>query len=88
MRRLLAVTVAAGFVAAALAAWSVAAPAPSATEPKVSADTAAPAANTVRRPRLRRLPAEVSRRGRWLIGVECDFSPFGYVEAEARTHDG
>ena len=88
MRRLLAVTVAAGFVAAALAAWSVAAPAPSATEPKVSADTAAPAANTVRRRRLPPLPAEVRRRGRWLIGVKCDFPPFGYIEAETRRNEG
>ena len=94
MRRLLAVTVAAGLAAAALAAWSVAAPAPSATEPKVSADTAAPAANTVRRRRpvrprrLPPLPAEVRRRGRWLIGVKCDFPPFGYIEAETRRNEG
>jgi polar amino acid transport system substrate-binding protein len=25
------------------------------------------------------LPAEVRNRGRWVIGVKCDFPPFGYV---------
>jgi polar amino acid transport system substrate-binding protein len=33
------------------------------------------------------LPAEVKARKRWIIGVKCDFSPFGYIDVQGR-HGG
>jgi polar amino acid transport system substrate-binding protein len=30
------------------------------------------------------LPSEVSQRKRWLIGVKCDFPPFGYINRQNR----
>ena len=69
MKRLVAVTLVAALAAAALAAWGVAAP--------VGRAQAAPR----RRPRRRcpPLPAEVKARKRWVIGVKCDYPPFGYI---------
>jgi polar amino acid transport system substrate-binding protein len=34
--------------------------------------------------RLPALPAEVRQRRRWLIGVKCDFPPFGYITRQNR----
>jgi polar amino acid transport system substrate-binding protein len=31
------------------------------------------------------LPADVKARKRWVIGVKCDFSPFGYIDAQGRN---
>jgi polar amino acid transport system substrate-binding protein len=36
-------------------------------------------------PKLPPLPAEVKGRKRWVIGVKCDFSPFGYIDAQGRN---
>ena len=64
------IAIAAGaLAAAAFAAWSLAAPTGSAPE----------AAEQRARPRLPALPAEVRSRGRWQIGVKCDYPPFGYT---------
>jgi polar amino acid transport system substrate-binding protein len=31
------------------------------------------------------LPAEVKNRHRWLIGVKCDFPPFGYIDVQGNN---
>jgi polar amino acid transport system substrate-binding protein len=31
------------------------------------------------------LPSQVKSRKRWVIGVKCDFSPFGYIDAQGRN---
>jgi polar amino acid transport system substrate-binding protein len=38
-------------------------------------------------PKLPALPAAVASRHRWEIGVKCDFSPFGYIDAQG-NHAG
>ena len=86
MRRLLAVTIAAGLVAVAFAAWSVAARTPAGSNPELTAGEGSPAAvpTARRRPNLPRTPPAVRRRGRWRIGVKCDTPPFGYTDPEGR----
>ncbi len=61
--------------AAAFAAWTVAAP----TAGKNVATHAAPGA------KLPPLPATVKSRGRWVIGVKCDFPPFGYITKSGKN---
>jgi polar amino acid transport system substrate-binding protein len=34
--------------------------------------------------RLPALPAEVRQRKRWLVGVKCDFPPFGYIDRQQK----
>jgi polar amino acid transport system substrate-binding protein len=36
-------------------------------------------------PKLPPLPAEVKRRGRWLVGVKCDVPPFGYIDVRGEN---
>ena len=69
MKRLIVAVGVLSLVAAAFAAWTVAAP----TGGAKAKTTAASAA------KLPPLPAAVKSRGRWKIGVKCDFPPFGYV---------
>jgi polar amino acid transport system substrate-binding protein len=81
MRRV-SIAVAALLVAvAALAAWGAA---PSAG--KVTGG-AAPAAKPKLPPKPKRskLPAEVRQRGKWVIGVKCDFAPFGFIDAGGKN---
>ena len=73
MRRFLVVLALAGLVAAAFAAWGVAAPWSGASREEASAAAKLPA-----------LPAEVKERKRWRIGVKCDFPPFGYIGADGK----
>jgi polar amino acid transport system substrate-binding protein len=70
VRRLLIVGVLAAVCAAVLAVQGGAAP------------TAAtgPAAAGAKQAKLPPLPADVKSRKRWVIGVKCDFSPFGYID--------
>src|SRR5215213_11288166 len=70
MRRLIGAAAAAVIVATAFAAWSVAAP----------AKTAAPAAASATVPKLPALPSAVKSRKRWVIGIKCDFPPFGFID--------
>jgi polar amino acid transport system substrate-binding protein len=65
---------AAAVAGAAFAAWSTAAPSRGTTGAEPLASTAKP------KPKLPPLPAQVRRRGRWIIGVKCDSPPFGYVD--------
>lgn len=44
---------------------------------------AGPAAASAKK--LPPLPADVKARKRWIIGVKCDFSPFGYIDPQGRN---
>ena len=77
MRRLIAAIAVAGLAAAAFAAWTIAAP---------GSGTRAQAPRTsLAKPKLPRLPAQVKRRGKWQIGVKCDFPPFGYIDVRGHN---
>jgi polar amino acid transport system substrate-binding protein len=41
---------------------------------------AGPATAAAKQAKLPPLPADVKSRKRWVIGVKCDFSPFGYID--------
>jgi polar amino acid transport system substrate-binding protein len=70
MRRFWLVVLGVALVAAALTAWGFAAP---------TGGAGTDAARAVQS-KLPPLPAEVKSRKRWLIGVKCDFPPFGYID--------
>ena len=76
MKRLAGAAVAAAIAAAVLAAWTLAAPA--------NGPAGHAAAAKVRFPPL---PANIKSRHRWLIGVKCDFPPFGFIDVRG-NHDG
>jgi polar amino acid transport system substrate-binding protein len=57
---------------AVLAALGVAATGEGATAPTAKSSAA-------RAAQLPRMPAEVRRRQRWIVGVKCDAPPFGYI---------
>jgi polar amino acid transport system substrate-binding protein len=78
MKRLLAAVIGVAVVAAAIAAWGLAAPSSSARE-------ADPAAELIKKPNLPPLPAEVKERKRFLIGVKCDAPPFGYIDVRGKN---
>ena len=67
-------------IAAAIAATGVAALAVAGTNGGGSAP-AAPAA----KPKFPPLPAAVKARKRWVIGVKCDFPPFGFIDVRGRN---
>ncbi|MDP9490999.1 MAG: transporter substrate-binding domain-containing protein [Actinomycetota bacterium] len=71
MKKLILATVVAVLAAVAFTALSIAAP----------WSGAAPATADVAN-RLPALPADVRSRGRWKIGVKCDFPPFGYINRQ------
>jgi polar amino acid transport system substrate-binding protein len=74
MKKLLIAVGVATAIAAASAAWTLAAPAGTgATKAESSAHALPP------------LPATVKSRGRWVIGVKCDFPPFGYITASGKN---
>ena len=85
MKRLSIVAVALVVAVAAVVAWGAA---PSAG--KVA--TSAPAAKA-KKPKLKlppkptrtKLPAEVRQRDRWVIGVKCDFAPFGFIDVGGKN---
>ena len=78
MRRFVFATVAVALTAAALAAWGAAAP-------TSGTSTAAPTATTQKLPKLPPLPAEVRNRKRLVIGIKCDFPPFGFIDVQGRN---
>jgi polar amino acid transport system substrate-binding protein len=61
-------------VAAGLAVSGSASPSKTANALKVQAP-----------PKLPPLPADVRNRKRWVIGTKCDFSPFGYIDAQGHN---
>src|SRR5919109_2219525 len=78
MRRITIVLAAFVLAGTAFAAWGAAAPGGG------NARTAKP---TKAKPKLPPLPAEVKARKKWVIGVKCDFPPFGFVDA-SNKNDG
>src|SRR5919201_5429505 len=78
MKRLVIATVAVAAAAAAVAAWSGTASSGS-VRPGV-----VPAANP-KLPKLPALPPDVKSRHRWVIGVKCDFPPFGYIDVRGQN---
>ena len=71
MKKFVIATVAAVLAAVGFTALSIAAP---------WSGTGAAKADVANR--LPALPAEVRSRGRWKIGVKCDFPPFGYINRQ------
>jgi polar amino acid transport system substrate-binding protein len=74
MRRLIAVTVLVGLVAAAVTAIALAATSVSASPAK-----------SERAQKLPPLPAAVKARKRWIVGVKCDAPPFGYINVRGEN---
>jgi polar amino acid transport system substrate-binding protein len=74
MRKLIVVTVLAAVAAAVVTAFGVAATSGS-----------APASAVAQQGALPTLPAEIKRRGRFLIGVKCDAPPFGYINVRGEN---
>src|SRR5919197_561779 len=81
MRRLVIAALALAVGVSVFAAWGFAAPGGK------LATTAAPAAKAKLPPKPQRskLPAAVRQRGKWVIGVKCDYPPFGYVASNGRN---
>ena len=79
MKRLAGATFVVALVAAALAAWGLAAT--SGRAPSASERTAAP--NAVAK--FPALPGYVKSRHKWVIGVKCDFPPFGYIDFQGNN---
>ena len=71
MKKFVIATVAAVLAAVGFTALSIAAPWNGAGPAKADVANRLPA-----------LPAEVRSRGRWKIGVKCDFPPFGYINRQ------
>lgn len=78
MRRLVGITLVAGLIAVVLAAWSMAAPSGN------TGGTAA-VAQEAKAPPMPPLPRDVKSRNRWVIGVKCDFPPFGYINVQGKN---
>jgi polar amino acid transport system substrate-binding protein len=73
MKKLILATLVAVLAAVAFTALSMAAPWSGASPAKADVANRLPA-----------LPAAVRSRGRWKIGVKCDFPPFGYINRQNR----
>lgn len=71
MKKLILATAAAVLAAVAFTALSLAAPWSGAGPARADVASKLPA-----------LPAEIRSRGRWKIGVKCDFPPFGYINRQ------
>jgi polar amino acid transport system substrate-binding protein len=83
MKRITIVVAALVLVAAAFAAWGTAAPGGKVVA--LAGPTAKP--KKPAKPKLPPLPADVKKRKKWLIGVKCDFSPFGFIDVRG-NNDG
>src|SRR6266516_3088782 len=82
MKRITIVAAAFLIAAAAFAAWGTAAPGG-----KVVALAGPTAKPKPAKPKLPALPSDVKKRKKWLIGVKCDFSPFGFIDVRG-NNDG
>ena len=76
MRRIAAVAVGVMLAAGVFAAWSLAASSGGKGTAKLARATKLPP-----------LPPEVKSRKRWVIGVKCDFPPFGFIDVRG-NNDG
>jgi polar amino acid transport system substrate-binding protein len=74
MKRLLTAVGIAAIIAAGSAAWTLAAPGSSGGQAAGAAQAKLPP-----------LPNAVKSRGRWIMGVKCDFPPFGYITAKGKN---
>jgi polar amino acid transport system substrate-binding protein len=74
MKRLLIAIGAAAVLGVGMAALAVAAPSGGERADRAAAATKLPP-----------LPAEVAQRKRWLIGIKCDFPPFGYIDRQNKN---
>ena len=72
------------FAAAAVLAAGLAAGLATA-KPGTGTGAAASARPSAKPAPLPPLPSEVRSRKRWVIGVKCDFSPFGYIDVQGRN---
>jgi polar amino acid transport system substrate-binding protein len=77
MRRIILATLGLGLASAVLAAAGL-------TQSSTATSAASPAATTATVPKLPALPPEVASRKRWLIGVKCDFPPFGFIDVRGQ----
>ena len=83
MRRLSIAVAAVLAAVAALVAWGAA---PSAGKVAGAAAPAAkPKPKLPPKPTRAKLPAEVRQRGKFVIGVKCDFAPFGFIDAGGKN---
>jgi polar amino acid transport system substrate-binding protein len=82
MKRITIVAAAFLIAAAAFAAWGTAAPGG-----KVAALAGPAAKPKPAKPKLPALPSAVKSRKKWLIGVKCDFPPFGFIDVRG-NHEG
>src|SRR3954470_16356325 len=78
MKRITIVVAALALTAAAFAAWGSAAPGGKVAA--MAGPTAKPA-----KPKLPALPPDVKKRKKWLIGVKCDFTPFGFIDVRGNN---
>jgi polar amino acid transport system substrate-binding protein len=79
MKRLAGLGVAATIAAAALAGWGLAAP------DRIGGGDSRASNHAAAKAKLPPLPAAVKSRKRWLIGVKCDFPPFGYIDVQGNN---
>jgi polar amino acid transport system substrate-binding protein len=80
MKRITMVAAAFLIAAAAFAAWGTAAPGG-----KVAALAGPTAKPKPAKPKLPALPSAVKSRKKWLIGVKCDFPPFGFIDVRGNN---
>jgi polar amino acid transport system substrate-binding protein len=80
MKRITIVAAAFLIAAAAFAAWGTAAPGG-----KVAALAGPTAKPKPAKPKLPALPSAVKSRKKWLIGVKCDFPPFGFIDVRGNN---
>ena len=74
MRRLLAGLGLIAVAAAVFATWSVAAPTGVARH-----------ASLAKAPKFPPVPSDAKSRHRWLIGVKCDYPPFGFIDVRGKN---
>src|SRR6266487_2606929 len=80
MKRITIVAAALVLAAVAFAALGTAAPGG-----KVAALAGPTAKPKPAKPKLPALPSDVKKRKKWLIGVKCDFSPFGFIDVRGNN---
>jgi polar amino acid transport system substrate-binding protein len=73
MRKLALATIAAGLLGATIAAWGLAAP------------TGVTKSQTASKTKFPKLPQNITSRKRFLIGVKCDFPPFGFIDVKGQN---
>jgi polar amino acid transport system substrate-binding protein len=70
---------------AALVAWGAAPSAGKVAGGNAPAVKPKPKPKLPPKPKRSKLPAEVRQRGKFVIGVKCDFAPFGFIDAGGKN---